>query len=234
MAPRHHSAMKYVGPARVQMGVRTIFNLLGPLSNPAGVTRQFTGVFAHAWVEPLANVLNNLGCEAAWVVHGSDGLDEMTTTGPSHVAELKGGKVSTFDVSPEDAGLSLAKPEDLKGGDAETNASALGAVLDGDDADGRDQAGDAHLGALGEADQRRGGVTGEARVESAPLVEGMAREVEAQRGFLVSKSLHLLPFDCVRGGSRTLGGGAVEAKQQALPLSVIVAGLGRGAHGVVE
>ena len=131
MAPRHHSAMKYVGPPRVQMGTRTVFNLLGPLSNPAGVTRQFTGVFALAWVEPLAHVLKNLGCEAAWVVHGSDGLDEMTTTGPSHVAELKDGNVTTFEVSPEDAGLGLAQPEDLKGGDAETNAAALRAVLDG-------------------------------------------------------------------------------------------------------
>jgi len=131
MAPRHHAAMKYVGPARVQMGVRTIFNLLGPLSNPAGVTRQFTGVYDKAWVEPLAHVLKNLGCEAAWVVHGSDGLDELTTTGLSHVAQLKDGVVTTFDVSPEDAGLSIARPEDLKGGDAQTNADALRAVLDG-------------------------------------------------------------------------------------------------------
>ncbi len=131
MATRHHSAMKYVGPPRVQMGTRTIFNLLGPLSNPAGVTRQFTGVFARDWVEPMANVLNNLGCEAAWVVHGLDGLDEMTTTGPSYVAELKDGKVSTFEVSPEDAGLPTAQPEDLKGGDGEHNAAALRAVMDG-------------------------------------------------------------------------------------------------------
>ena len=131
MAPRHHSAMKYVGPARVQMGVRTIFNILGPLSNPAGVTRQFTGVFSLAWIEPMAEVLRNLGCEAAWVVHGADGLDESTTTGPSHVAELKDGAITTFEVSPEDAGLPIAKPADLKGGDAELNADALLAVVDG-------------------------------------------------------------------------------------------------------
>ncbi len=131
MAPRHHSAMKYVGPARVEMGTRTIFNLLGPLSNPAGVKRQFTGVFARDWIEPLANVLKNLGCEAAWVVHGSDGLDEMTTTGPSYVAELKNGKVKTFEVTPEDAGLPTARPADLKGADAQHNADALTAVLDG-------------------------------------------------------------------------------------------------------
>ncbi len=131
MAPRHHSAMKHVGPARVEMGTRTIFNLLGPLSNPAGVKRQFTGVFSKHWIEPLAQVLDNLGCEAAWVVHGADGLDEMTTTGPSFVAELKEGKIETFQVTPEDAGLSPARPEDLKGGDAEHNARALTAVLDG-------------------------------------------------------------------------------------------------------
>ena len=91
MAPRHHSAMKYVGPARVEMGTRTLFNLLGPVANPAGVKRQCTGVFAKDRVEPLAQVLNNLGCEAAWVVHGADGLDEMTTTGASFVAQLKDG-----------------------------------------------------------------------------------------------------------------------------------------------
>ncbi len=131
MAPRHHSAMKHVGPARVQMGTRTIFNLLGPLSNPAGVKRQFTGVFAQAWVEPLAQVLKNLGCEAAWVVHGADGLDEMTTTGASHVAQLKDGEITTFEVTPADAGLATAQPEDLKGDDAAHNAEALLGVLDG-------------------------------------------------------------------------------------------------------
>lgn len=125
MAPRHHSAMKHVMPARVEMGVRTIFNILGPLSNPAGVTRQFTGVFARQWVEPLAQVLKNLGCEACWVVHGEDGLDELTTTGPSFVAELKDGAVTTKTVSPEDAGLPVAKPEDLKGGTPEVNAQAI-------------------------------------------------------------------------------------------------------------
>ena len=131
MAPRHHSAMKHVGPARVQMGTRTIFNLLGPLSNPAGVKRQFTGVFAQAWVEPLAQVLKNLGCEAAWVVHGADGLDEMTTTGASHVAQLKLGEITTFEVTPDHAGLATAQPEDLKGNDAAHNAEALIGVLDG-------------------------------------------------------------------------------------------------------
>jgi len=125
MAPRHHTAMKYVMPARVEMGIRTIFNILGPLSNPAGVTRQFTGVFARQWVEPLAQVLKNLGSEACWVVHGEDGLDELTTTGPSFVAQLKDGVVTTFTVTPADAGLPTARPEDLKGGSPEVNAKAI-------------------------------------------------------------------------------------------------------------
>jgi len=131
MAPRHHSAMRFVGPVRAALGVRTIFNILGPLANPAGVKRQFSGVFSLEWVEPMANALNNLGCEAAWVVHGLDGLDELTTTAPSFVAELKDGKVSTFEVSPEDAGLPRAQPEDLKGGDGAVNAAAIRELLDG-------------------------------------------------------------------------------------------------------
>ncbi len=129
-APAHHSAMRHVGPTRVELGTRTIFNLLGPLSNPAGVKRQLLGVFAPEWVEPLAHVLNDLGCEAAWVVHG-DGLDEMTLTGVTKVAELKDGKVRTFEVTPEDAGLPRADAAALKGGDAEHNARALRALLEG-------------------------------------------------------------------------------------------------------
>jgi anthranilate phosphoribosyltransferase len=130
-APAHHPAMKNVGPTRVELGTRTIFNLLGPLSNPASVKRQMIGTFSKHWVEPMAQVLNNLGAESIWVVHGSDGLDEITTTGPTSVAELKGGKIRTFEVSPEDAGLPRAKPEALKGGDGEYNAKALLDVLKG-------------------------------------------------------------------------------------------------------
>ena len=118
MAPRHHSAMRHVGPSRVELGTRTIFNLMGPLSNPAGAKRQLVGVFARQWVQPLAEVLGRLGTERAWVVHGSDGLDEITTTGASHVAELKDGRVTQFEVTPETAGLARAKPADLKGADA--------------------------------------------------------------------------------------------------------------------
>jgi anthranilate phosphoribosyltransferase len=130
-APAHHPAMKNVGPTRVELGTRTIFNLLGPLSNPAGVRRQMVGVFSRQWVEPLAQVLKNLGSEAVWVVHGSDGLDEITLTGPSFVASLDNGKITTFEVTPEDAGLARADGEALKGGDADANAVALQNVLNG-------------------------------------------------------------------------------------------------------
>ncbi len=132
LAPRHHGAMRTVAGPRVELGTRTIFNLLGPLANPAGVTRQFTGAFAQAWIEPMARVLGNLGCRRAWVVHGADGLDELTTTAPSAVAELRDGRVRTFEVTPEDAGLDRARPDDLKGGDGETNAAAMRALLGGE------------------------------------------------------------------------------------------------------
>ncbi|MGA7972732.1 MAG: anthranilate phosphoribosyltransferase [Pseudolabrys sp.] len=130
-APAHHPAMKNVGPTRVELGTRTIFNLLGPLSNPASVKRQMIGTFSRQWVEPMAQVLKNLGSESIWVVHGSDGLDEITTSGPTSVAELKNGEIRTFEIAPEDAGLKRAKPEDLRGGDAEHNAKALLDVLKG-------------------------------------------------------------------------------------------------------
>jgi anthranilate phosphoribosyltransferase len=131
-APSHHPAMKHVGPTRVELGTRTIFNLLGPLSNPAGVKRQMVGVFSRQWVEPLAHVLKNLGSVRAWVVHGSDGLDEITTSGPTAVAALEGGAVTTFEIAPEDVGLTRVKPDALKGGDAGHNAEALRAVLQGE------------------------------------------------------------------------------------------------------
>jgi len=128
-APAHHPAMKNVGPTRVELGTRTIFNLLGPLSNPAGVRRQMIGTFSKHWVEPMAQVLKNLGSESIWVVHGSDGLDEITTAGPTSVAALQNGVIRTFDITPEDAGLKRSKPDDLRGGDAEHNAKALLDVL---------------------------------------------------------------------------------------------------------
>ena len=138
MAPRHHSAMRHVGPARVELGTRTIFNLLGPLSNPAKVRRQMIGVFSPDWVEPLAQVLKELGHERAWVVHGADGLDELSTTGASQVAELNDGRITTFEVTPDQAGLPTAKLDDLKGGDAAHNAKVLRAMLNGEPGPFRD------------------------------------------------------------------------------------------------
>jgi anthranilate phosphoribosyltransferase len=131
MAPRYHGAMRHVGPTRVELGTRTIFNLLGPLSNPAGAKRQLLGVFAAEWVRPLAEVLGKLGSERAWVVHG-DGMDELTTTGTSVVAELKDGKVTSFEVKPEDLGLPRARRAALAGGDPAVNAERMRALLGGE------------------------------------------------------------------------------------------------------
>jgi len=130
MAPKYHSAMRHVGPTRVELGTRTIFNLLGPISNPAGAKRQLVGVFAPTWVKPVAEVLGKLGSERAWVVHG-EGLDELTTTGTSFVAELNNGKVETFEVTPEMAGLKRAPLAALKGGEPAENAAQLRAILGG-------------------------------------------------------------------------------------------------------
>jgi anthranilate phosphoribosyltransferase len=130
-APAHHPAMKNVGPTRVELGTRTIFNLLGPLSNPASVKRQMIGAFSRQWIEPMAQVLKNLCSESIWVVHGSDGLDEITSAGTTSVAALENGTVRTFEVAPEDAGLPRAKPDALRGGDAGHNAKALLDVLKG-------------------------------------------------------------------------------------------------------
>jgi anthranilate phosphoribosyltransferase len=130
MAPKYHSAMRHVGPTRVELGTRTIFNLLGPISNPAGAKRQLVGVFAAAWVKPVADVLGKLGSERAWVVHG-EGLDELTTCGTSVVAELNHGTVETFEVTPDMAGLKSAKLDDIRGGDPAANAAKLHELLDG-------------------------------------------------------------------------------------------------------
>ena len=137
MAPKYHSATRHVGPTRAELGTRTIFNLLGPISNPAGAKRQLVGVFAPAWVRPIAEVLGKLGSERAWVVHG-DGLDELTTTGVSFVAELKDGKVEAFEVTPEDAGLKRASLAALKGGEPAENAAKLHALLEGEEGALRD------------------------------------------------------------------------------------------------
>ncbi len=131
-AQAHHSAMKHVAPVRADLGIKTVFNMLGPLSNPALVKRQLLGVFAASWVEPFAEALRNLGSDSAWVVHGSDGMDEITTTGHSTVAELKNGKIRVFEVTPEEAGLRRASIEELKGGNPAENAAAIRRLFDGD------------------------------------------------------------------------------------------------------
>jgi len=131
LAPRHHAAMRHVGPVRVEMGVRTLFNLLGPICNPAGVRHLLVGVFAADWVVPVAEVLGRLGAERAWVVHSSDGCDELTLAGPNRVAELKDGKVRAFALAPSDAGLAPLAPDAIPGADAAHNAAAIRALLDG-------------------------------------------------------------------------------------------------------
>jgi anthranilate phosphoribosyltransferase len=123
--------MRHVAGPRVELGTRTIFNLLGPLANPAGVRYQVMGVFAADWLEPLAEVLGRLGSSRAWVVHGEPGLDELSTVGTTHVAEWDGQTVRRFTIEPEDAGLERASLADLKGGDAEENAAAIHAMLAG-------------------------------------------------------------------------------------------------------
>ncbi|MCX5577439.1 anthranilate phosphoribosyltransferase [Kaistia terrae] len=137
-APMHHSAMKHVGPARVELGTRTIFNLLGPLSNPGGVKRQLIGVYSEEWVEPIAQVLAALGSESAWIVYGAGGVDEITTAGPTKVAALKNGRIETFTVDPGSVGLAISPVEAIRGGDAAYNAAALRALLEGEQGAYRD------------------------------------------------------------------------------------------------
>ncbi|MBN9439668.1 anthranilate phosphoribosyltransferase [Bosea sp. (in: a-proteobacteria)] len=130
-APAHHASMRHVAPVRTELGTRTIFNLVGPLSNPAGVKKQLVGAFSETWLQPMVEVLASLGSQSIWAVHGSDGLDEITTTGPTRVVALKDGKIESFSISPEYVGIARAKPEDLRGGEPEQNAKALQDVLDG-------------------------------------------------------------------------------------------------------
>ncbi|MCA6332660.1 MAG: anthranilate phosphoribosyltransferase [Phenylobacterium sp.] len=129
-AQAHHGAMRHVSPIRAELGFRTLFNLLGPLTNPAGASRQVLGVFDRAWLEPVAEVLRDLGSERAWVVHGQ-GMDELTTTGEAEVVELKDGALRRFKVHPSEAGLPEGRLEDLVGGDPQHNAEALRALLSG-------------------------------------------------------------------------------------------------------
>ena len=166
MAQRHHGAMRHVMPTRIELGTPTIFNILGPLSNPAGVKFLLVGTYQKKWVAPMAETLGALGAERAWVVHGSDGLDELTITGPSTICEVHDGRISHFELSPADAGLPLGRAEDLKGGDAAHNAAAIRAVLDGAAGAHRDIVlfgAAAALRIVGRADDLRDGVAIAAR-----------------------------------------------------------------------
>jgi len=138
MATRHHSAARHVGPSRAALGTQTIFNLIGPLSNPAQTKYQVIGVFNKKWTRPMAEVLGTLGSEHVWVVTGADGLDEISISGETHVAEYKDGKIREFTVTPEDAGLPCAFIEEIKGGDADYNADAIIRLLDGEKSAYRD------------------------------------------------------------------------------------------------
>lgn len=131
-AQAYHPAMKHVGPVRKELGFRTIFNILGPISNPAGVKKQLIGVFSVEWIDRLAEVLRALGTESAWLVHGQDGLDELTTTGITHAAILADGKVARREIAPEEIGIARVKLDALKGGDAAENAAAIRRLLDGE------------------------------------------------------------------------------------------------------
>lgn len=131
MAPRHHQAMKHVVPVRKSLGFRTIFNLLGPMANPAGTRRQLIGVYDRQWLVPMAEALHRLGTERAWIVYGSDGLDEITVTGQSHIAILDNGQIEEHALVPGDFGLPVHSAEELIGGDAQDNAAALSALLNG-------------------------------------------------------------------------------------------------------
>jgi anthranilate phosphoribosyltransferase len=130
-APSHHPAMRHVGPARAEMGVRTLFNLLGPQSNPAGVRRYLLGVYSQQWVEPVAAALLANRAVKAWVVHSSEGLDELSTSGPNFVAQIANGDLRSFELRPEQVGLSVTDPQDLLGGEPADNAAALIALLEG-------------------------------------------------------------------------------------------------------
>ena len=187
MAPMHHPAMKHVMPVRMELGTKTIFNILGPLTNPAGVKRQLTGAFAPDLIFPMAETLSALGTEAAWLVHGQDGMDEISITGPTSVAALSGGMITAREVHPEDAGLPVHPLRDILGGTPEENADAFRALLDGAQGAYRDAVllnAAAALLIAGKTETLKGGVeiaaesidSGKAKAK----VEGLARITSAK------------------------------------------------------
>jgi anthranilate phosphoribosyltransferase len=178
-AQAHHPAMAHVAPVRRDLGFRTIFNMLGPLSNPAGASRQLVGVYSADKIMPMAEALRALGCKAAWVVHGDGGLDEIALSGPSQVAALNEGVIESFEIAPEDAGLTRAPLSALRGGDASDNAAAMTRLFAGGTGPYRDcvalNAG-AALVAFGEASDLRAGV---ATAQSALDSGGAANALRA-------------------------------------------------------
>ncbi len=185
-APAHHSSMKFVGPTRVELGTRTIYNLLGPLSNPAGAKRQVTGVFSKAWVEPLAHVLKNLGTEACWICYGEGGMDEIVPTGTTWISELKNGEIRNFEMTPEAAGIQRSNVDDLKGGDAVHNAEALREVLAGKPSAFSDAAlmtTSAALVVAGKStDIKAGVIVAREAVKSGAAAKALTRLVEVSNG----------------------------------------------------
>lgn len=173
-APNHHASMRHVAPVRVELGTRTLFNIIGPLSNPAGARRQVLGVYSSSLLEPLAEVLNALGSERVWLVHGLDGLDELSTAAPSDVVALENGKLRRFTITAEEAGLKSARTEDLRGGDPAHNARALQDVLAGEKTPYRDIAVLNAAAALVVAD-KAANVNEGARMAEAAIDSGKAR-----------------------------------------------------------
>ncbi|MEE9380765.1 MAG: anthranilate phosphoribosyltransferase [Hyphomonadaceae bacterium] len=174
-ARSHHSAMRHVAPIRASLGIRTIFNLLGPLTNPAGAQHQILGVFAPEWVRPMAETLAALGTTHSWVVHGMDGIDELSISGVTKVAEIKGSEITEFEITPEDAGLSPSPLSALAGGSPEENAAAIRELLEGQQGPFRDIVvlnAAAGLHVFGRADSLAAG----ARMAEAAIDDGKARE----------------------------------------------------------
>lgn len=185
-APSFHAAMRHAGPVRREIAIRTIFNMLGPLSNPAGAPRQLVGVYDSRLTTLFAEVLAQLGSTHVMVVHGSDGLDEITLTGPTRVAEAKGGEVKAYDIAPEDFGIARAEPGDLRGGDAAENAEAIRAILRGEKGPKRSivELNAAAALVVGDAakDIREGVELASGAIDSGAAARALDRLVAASRG----------------------------------------------------
>ncbi|MEM6438446.1 MAG: anthranilate phosphoribosyltransferase [Pseudomonadota bacterium] len=186
MAPMHHPAMRYVGPARAELGARTIFNILGPLTNPAGARRQLTGAFSAELIRPMAETLTRLGTERAWLVHGSDGTDEISIAGTTAAVETLGGQLRSFEIHPEDAGLPVHPFEAILGGEPAANAAALKTLLAGERSAYRDavllNASAALVIAEAAPDLKEGVARAEASIDSgaaAARLEALARVTAA-------------------------------------------------------